>query len=167
MNKWRYNFSENVAKKMEGLLKEARTKEEMRRIQAIYFRARFKDDAQTIANRTGLRLGTIRNLHSQWRSFGEASLELKGKGGRFHAYMTLEEEQSWLKETFGEEAIAGGILEVSSVKQAYEAKIGREVFSSTVYDLLHRHGWRKITPRPRHPKADSEAQGDFKKNGQD
>ncbi|MCK5555611.1 MAG: winged helix-turn-helix domain-containing protein, partial [Alphaproteobacteria bacterium] len=29
---------------------------------------------------------------------------------------------------------------------------------STTYDLLHRHCWRKIMPRPRYPKADKDAQ---------
>lgn len=166
MRGWRYDFSESVGIRMEKLLSQATTKEDMRRIQVVYFRARFKDSAQTIADRTGLKLGTIRNIHSQWRHKGEAALELKDKGGRFHFYMTLEEEEKWLKETFGEQAIAGGILEVSAVKRAFETKVGRKVYPSTIYDLLHRHGWRKIAPRPRHPKADIEAQEAFKKSGQ-
>ena len=32
----------------------------------------------------------------------------------------------------------------------------------TVYNLLHRHGWRKLMPRPFHPKRDF-AQNAFKK----
>ena len=34
---------------------------------------------------------------------------------------------------------------------------------STVYNLLHRHGWRKLMPRPFHPKRDLAAQNAFKK----
>jgi transposase len=34
---------------------------------------------------------------------------------------------------------------------------------STIYRLLERHGWRKVMPRPRHPKADVAAQAAFKK----
>src|SRR5215470_3519082 len=34
---------------------------------------------------------------------------------------------------------------------------------STVYNLLHRHGWRKLMPRPFHPKRDLAAQNTFKK----
>ncbi|MCB9963970.1 MAG: winged helix-turn-helix domain-containing protein [Rhodospirillales bacterium] len=56
----------------------------------------------------------------------------------------------------------GGILEVSPIHKALCARVGRQVALSTVYDLLHRHGWRKIQPRSRHPKADKEAQADFK-----
>ncbi|MGA2937216.1 MAG: winged helix-turn-helix domain-containing protein [Syntrophobacteraceae bacterium] len=33
-----------------------------------------------------------------------------------------------------------------------------------LYDLLHRHDWRKVVPRLRRPKADVEKQEEFKKN---
>jgi len=29
--------------------------------------------------------------------------------------------------------------------------------------MLHRHGWKKLVPRPKHPKSDKKAQEDFKK----
>ena len=84
------------------------------------------------------------------------------KGGRYHAYLTEEEEASWL-EGFRDAGENGGILEVGRIQAAFEEKVGRKVAKSTVYDLLHRHGWRKITPRPRHPKSDPDAAASFKK----
>jgi transposase len=56
------------------------------------------------------------------------------------------------------------MLIVSSVKAAYEKELGRKVPASSVYRWLERHGWRKIVPRPSHPKADPQAQDSFKKN---
>ena len=47
-------------------------------------------------------------------------------------------------------------LRVSKIKRSYEKAIGRTVPKPTVYRMLDRHGWRKISPRPRHPKADKE-----------
>ncbi|HEY6406604.1 MAG TPA: winged helix-turn-helix domain-containing protein, partial [Ktedonobacteraceae bacterium] len=41
--------------------------------------------------------------------------------------------------------------------------VGHEVAESTIYRLLGRHGWRKLMPRPTHPKASKEAQEQFKK----
>lgn len=41
---------------------------------------------------------------------------------------------------------------------------GREVSLAYVYRLLHRHGWRKLGPHPRHVKAERERQEEFKKN---
>jgi hypothetical protein len=40
------------------------------------------------------------------------------------------------------------------------------VHISTIYRLLDRHGWRKLVPRPRHPKANEREQAIFKKTFQ-
>ncbi len=55
------------------------------------------------------------------------------------------------------------MLRVAEIQQAYQERLGKEVAPSTVYRLLDRHGWRKVVPRPRHPKADVAAQAAFKK----
>ena len=54
-------------------------------------------------------------------------------------------------------------MEVSRIKAAYEQALGRKVPKSTVYRMLARHGWRKVVPRPRHPKSDAATQAAFKK----
>ena len=55
------------------------------------------------------------------------------------------------------------VLTVAELQQAYRERVGKEVARSTIYRLLDRHGWRKVVPRPRHPKADVAAQAAFKK----
>ena len=65
---------------------------------------------------------------------------------------------------FFEKAAAGGILVVTEIKQALDTRLGRKVALASVYNLLHRHGWRKIAPDKRHPKTDVEAQENWKKN---
>ena len=74
----------------------------------------------------------------------------------------LAQEQQLLA-PFAERAEAGGMLTVVEIQQAYQEQLGEEVAPSTVYRLLDRHGWRKVVPRPRHPKADLVAQAAFKK----
>ena len=76
--------------------------------------------------------------------------------------MTLGEEIALLQ-AYQLQAEQGSILEVSKIHQDCESKTGKKFALSTTYRLLHRHGWRKIAPRPKHPKADVEAQHDFKK----
>jgi Winged helix-turn helix len=49
------------------------------------------------------------------------------------------------------------------VQQAYAERLGYPVHHSVVYRALHRQGWRKVQPRPQHPKADLAAQEEFKK----
>ena len=52
---------------------------------------------------------------------------------------------------------------MGQIWQANAQRIGHKVDDSTIYRLLHRHGWRMVTPRPRHPKSDLETQEQFKK----
>ena len=89
-------------------------------------------------------------------------METPGKGGRRSSYLTLQDEQAFLA-PFVERAEHGEIATVAEVQRAFEAHIGQEVDDSTIYRLLHRHGWRKLMPRSRHPQATKEAQEQFKK----
>ncbi|MCB9963984.1 MAG: winged helix-turn-helix domain-containing protein [Rhodospirillales bacterium] len=155
-------FPVGTAERLEGLLKEAGDNEAFRRVQSVYFRAKFGYPAPQIAAMTGYSVGTVRNVHSAFLRDGFAIFDLGRPGGRQAAYMTPSAEAAFL-EPFTEAGDVGGILEVSPIHKALCARVGRQVALSTVYDLLHRHGWRKIQPRSRHPKADKEAQADFKK----
>jgi len=78
-------------------------------------------------------------------------------GGRRRENMTVEEEEEFL-EQFREKAEAGQVVEVGEIKRAYEKRVGHQIGSGQIYCVLHKHGWRKIKPRSRHPKkASSEA----------
>ena len=76
--------------------------------------------------------------------------------------MTVAEEKALLAR-FTKAAGAGEMLNIHDLKAAYERAIGHETSNSTVYNLLARHGWRKLMPRPFHPKRDIAAQNAFKK----
>jgi hypothetical protein len=76
--------------------------------------------------------------------------------------MTLSEEKALLV-CFAKAAGAGELLNIHDLKAAYEQAIGHQTSNSTVYNLLARHGWRKLMPRPFHPKRNLAAQDAFKK----
>ena len=99
---------------------------------------------------------------SEYNRYGAASIETKGKGGRYHSYITSEKEQKFM-EDFISQAQKGQIATAGQIKEAYEKLIGRQVHKTTIYRLLERTGWRKIVPLPNHPQKDSQAQEDFKK----
>ena len=107
---------------------------------------------------------SVARFQSEFRAWfcGRQDKERKW-GGRRRAYLTFEEEKEFLSGFF-EDASRGGILVVSEIRTALEKKLGHKVVETTVYRMLARHGWRKIVPRRRHPKANEAAQEGFKKN---
>jgi transposase len=101
-------------------------------------------------------------LHSRWGKEGDAVFDVRGRGGRRHQHLAPDQEAALLA-PFVERADKGGMLTVAEIARAYQKRTGKAVAPSTIYRLLARHGWRKVVPRPRHPKADVAAQAAFKK----
>ena len=97
--------------------------------------------------------------------YGREGLDgvLRGTFGGNRRNLSLEEEVRFLA-PFLAEAEKGQILIVSDIHKAYEALLGRSVPNSTIYRLLDRHNWRKVMPRPRHPKSNPDEQEAYKKN---
>ena len=143
-------------------LKKAKGRPEYQRIQCVLIRATLGSTAFEIARLLGWAATTVHNIHSQWAKEGEAIFELKSKGGRRNQYLSPDEEAEFLR-PFLAKAEAGGLLSATEVKAAFEARVGCAVAKSTIYRMLDRQGWRKVAPRPRHPKADPAAQAAFKK----
>ena len=154
---------EGSAERLAALLKEAKSKAEYQRIQCVWLRAALGLPATQIATALGWQVGSVRQVHSDYLRQGEAVLRSKPSGGRHRQNLTVEQEKELLL-PFLEQAEAGGMLIVVPVQAAYEAAVGRPVHHSVVYRALHRQGWRKIMPRPKHPKASAEAQEAFKKS---
>jgi transposase len=82
----------------------------------------------------------------------QQGVETPGTGGRRHACLSLEQEQTLLP-SFAACAERGEMSTARDIQQAVEARVIHHVGISSVYRLLPRHGWRKLVPRPRHPKA--------------
>lgn len=143
-------------------LKQANSHSEYQRIQCVLIRATLGSSAAEIAQLLGWSTATVHVLHSRFSKEGDAIFDLRGRGGRRHQHLSEDQEQDLLA-PFVERAQAGGMLTVAEIQQAYQEQVGKTVAPSTIYRLLDRHGWRKVVPRPRHPKADVAAQAAFKK----
>lgn len=143
-------------------LKSAASHSEYQRIQCVLIRATLGSSAAQIAQLLGWSTATVHVMHSRWAKEGEAIFDVGSRGGRRHQYLTPQQESALLA-PFVERAEAGGMLTVADIQQAYREQTGKAVARSTVYRLLERHGWRKVVPRPRHPKTDVAAQVAFKK----
>lgn len=51
---------------------------------------------------------------------------------------------------------------INEIQAAFEKQVGQAVHKTTIYRLLKRHHWRKITPRPRNPNSREAIQEEFK-----
>jgi transposase len=158
----RKQFSESEKESIRNALKRSGTVEEFKRLQAVYLRMELGLRAEAIGKLLGLHTASVWRIHSNFFKDGAEIFVSGPRGGRRHFNLSIAEEESVLK-PFLKKAENSGIITVSSVQGAYEEKLGRAVPSSTVYRALGRHGWRKLVPRPSHPKSDKEAQESFKK----
>src|SRR6202795_1834894 len=135
--------------------------EQRRRIQMVLLRESGMTQP-SIAEAMGVSLSTVNRAHMAYDHGGLKALRSKPSGRRKRETMTLAEEKVWWT-GFAKAAGAGELLNVHDLKVAYEKAIWHETSKSTVYNLLARHGWRKLMPRPFHPKRDIAAQNAFKK----
>jgi transposase len=154
---------EEATERLASLLKESLSKGEYQRIQCVWLRAVLHWSAAEIAVVMGWCAESVRCVQAHYLRQGETALRGKPRGGRHHESLSGEEERALLV-PFVERAQGGKIAVTAPVRQALEAKLGRPVHPSVVYRVLHRHGWRKVMPRPKHPKADVEAREQFKKS---
>lgn len=135
--------------------------EQRQRIQMVLLRESGMTQP-AIAEAMGVSLSTVNRAQMAYDQGGLKALKPKPIGGRKRENMTLAEEKALL-DHFAKAAGAGEILNIHDIKAAYEEAIGHATSNSTVYNLLGRHGWRKLMPRPFHPKRNMAAQNAFKK----
>jgi transposase len=143
--------------------KKAKTADELRMALAVIFPVLLGVNDQTSAELLGRCRGTVVRMRKQFKEQHSGTKPVERNwGGRRRFYISLEEEKRFLS-SFQGEASRGGVLSVVEIRQSFESLVGCKVAKTTIYRMLDRHGWRKILPRPRHPKSDQEAQEGFKK----
>lgn len=137
---------------------------ELRRAQAVLLPSVHGLTTADTARAIGRGKASVTRLRAEFRRQTEQPEQPRPQwGGRRREYMTAAQEAAFLN-PFLTEARQGGFLVVAPIKAAYEQAIGRPVPDSTVYRLLARRGWRKIAPRPHHPKGNPELREGWKKN---
>lgn len=157
-------FPPGTAMRLKELLRQARSVADQRRIQAVLMRALDASPPERIAEVTGLSVASVRVIHSRFLREGEACLVGRpGRGGRRRTLLT-EPQAKRLLDAHAAAAARGEVIEAGRFRRDYEALVGHTVAASTVYRLLARAGWRKIAPRPSHPRKDPAAEAEFKKS---
>lgn len=154
-------FPAGTAERMKELIRQSTTAAELKRVQSVMLGA-LGMSAGEISQIVGYSEHYIRHFWIRFRNAGDTALKInRGVGNRNRALLSIKEEWRFLTPFF-DQAKRGGILIVHEVHKAYEKQFGHQVHHSVIYNLLHRHGWRKIAPRPAHPKGDIAKQELFK-----
>lgn len=155
-----------VLEQAKACLSKAKTLEELREAQAVILPLEFGMSMSQTAQILGISVGWACRLRTRFIKEGGAPRPIgEGHGGRRRENMTREAEEEFLRPFF-DLAKSGGILVVGEIKRALDAHLGRKVALASVYNLLHRHGWRKLAPDKRHAQANVAAQEEWKKNCQ-
>jgi transposase len=147
---------------LEAFRKEKWPGYEFQRFMCVWLRIMHAMSTFSIAKVIGWNVNTVRIIQRDFIKRGVDAFTESTRGGRYHALLTPEEEKNFLA-SFEKSAKHGTLLVVNEIKEALEKRLGHKVHKTTVYRMLHRNGWRKVAPRPSHPKKDKEAGEAFKK----
>jgi transposase len=146
-----------------GLQKQVKSYQDWRQLEAIWLREKLEMSGRETAAALNYELQTVHVLWHRWRKLGLAMFEnRRSPGGRRHAYLSPAEEREFL-ETMAVDSESGSLVTAEQIRQRLESRIGKRIALTTVYRMLYRHGWRKVSPRKRHPKTKPELQEAIKK----
>jgi transposase len=153
---------QEVLENAQKLLVKAADIDVLRTLQAVVFPLANGMSTQETAQAIGRSPRWVTAARNEFiRNAGIVKKNLKAIRNRAH--MTKEQEEAFLAPFF-EDARQSGILVVSGIHNALEQHLGHRVALATAYNLLHRHGWRKLVPDKRNVAADIQAQEEWEKN---
>ena len=133
--------------------KETKDKNTSRRLRVLMMRYEgYK--VREIAEITGMRINSISQLCRRYREQGLE--EFKRNKATSHRYALPVEKEREILARFEEAAEAGQEVTVQEIKAAFDEERGKDTGRGYIYMVLKRHGWRKVMPRLKHPKAASE-----------
>ena len=148
-----YEISESQLLEIETARKKNRNKNIERRLYVLVMRAEGKS-LEEISEKTGYHISTASKLIARYMRDGISAIaENHYKGNRRN--MSFEEEAAILT-PFIETAKRGEMVDIKEIAAAYQKAVPHKISDTQIYYVLHRHGWRKIMPRSRHPKKASE-----------
>lgn len=147
------------------LLKSARTADELRLAQAVLLPLELglniEQTAQAIGRSSGATC-TMRTRFGKVASGLMASPRSKSQL-RNRAHTDLDHERRILDEVLTR-ANGGSGVAMAQIKSAIEAKLGKTLALSSVYRMLARQGWRKLSIDTQRPQGDPVAREEWKRN---
>ena len=134
-------------KKLERKIKDKNISKRLRVLMLRYEGLTVKE----IATSLDLHPASIPKICTRYRRSGLEEFA-RNKYTSHNRNLSHEQEETVLKEA-EKMAEKGQMLTVRDIKEALDKAVGHETEPSYVYKVLKRHGWRKVIPRSKHPKA--------------
>ena len=149
-----YHISKEESAEIRKEMEKTKNANAYSRMQAVALRGEGHKNGE-IGKITGYHEDSVGKLAKIYREKGVEGLQSDGRKGGNHQNMSDEEGEKFLS-GFKEAAERGEIITIGEIAKAYDEAVGKEHESrSTVYYLLHKHKWREIVPRPKHPESAS------------
>ena len=148
-------FTSEQIEEINEAQKKNKNKNVERRLQVLTMKIEGKT-LEEISARTAYNPTYARSLVTKYFAKGLEAIIGKKRPGN-HRNMSFEEEEAFVN-SFTLRAQKGELITVKAIKAAYEKKVGHEIGRGHIYEILKRHNWRKIKPRPQHPKKASETE---------
>ena len=125
----------------------------LRRLQVLHLRVKGKTNAE-ISEIVGFSKQYIIEVVAKYRNKGmDAILEDKRTGN--NRKLSFDEETVF-SDQFYDLAEAGQLVTIHTIMKKFEELTCGPCADTTIYRMLKRHGWRKVSPRPAHPGKASE-----------
>lgn len=142
------------------LRKENKNKRVEQILKVLVLRAEGKKNSE-ISKETGYNERYVTILVQKYKALGlKEFARIKQTS---HNRRLTEEEEAEILERFEKEASEGKELTVADINEAFRERLGEDLAHNYVYRVLARHGWRKVMPRSKHPKAASKEEQDSSK----
>ena len=149
----KYKFSSEEIAAIKEARRVNKDKRAEARLKALELRAEGMKSKE-VSQATGFHAAYVTTLVAKYRKKGLEAISGNHYGGN-RRNMSVEEEAAILA-PFKARAEKGELVEIGEIEAAYQHAVGHSIGTSQIYYVLHRHGWRKVMPRGRHPKKASE-----------
>lgn len=146
----RLKITEEEYKAIVAKEKEIKDKNISNRLKVLIMRYEGLKDRE-IAERLGLHKTSISAMCMRYMR--EGLEEYARNKYTSHNRLLSEEEETAILERFRKEAEAGHEVTVKEIKAEFDKACGKDTGNVYIYKVLKRHNWRKVMPRPKHPKA--------------
>jgi transposase len=119
--------------------------------------------ARQVAALLGVSVVSVWRWVGRYNRGGPQALRASRRGGRHHGHFDSRAKEASALAALEPRALTGDVLTAGPLRQALEQAVGHPLPTSTLYALLARQDWRKLAPRPRHPRTRPEALEAYKK----